>query len=286
MTPPPQRRRGLVPGLLLLGCILLPVLLLPWLPLEDPASVHLDQRLAPPAWWQAPVLGTDLKGRDLLARVLQGGRVSLLVGALGTLVALAVGLPWGLMAGWRGGRTDRLLMRLADALESVPLVVVVAFLLAVIQSRRDLLQTLGLERIHVFFAVVGLLFWVPAARVVRAETLRLRHAGHVLAARATGAGTLRLLRRHVLPGLLPALLALLTLTVPRVILAEAFLSFLGLGVEPPAVSWGLLAAEGLAALNPLVSCWWLLAVPAVALCGTLLALNLLGDALAFRADEQ
>lgn len=282
MSPPPSRRRRLTAGLLLLGIVVVPVLLLPWLPVADPAAVHLDQRLAPPGWWHAPLLGADLKGRDLLARVLHGGRVSLLVGALGTLVALAVGVPWGLAAGWRGGRTDRVLMRLADALESVPLVVVVAFLLGVLQGRRDLLAALGVERIHVFFAVVGLLFWIPAARVVRAETLRLRHAGHVLAARACGAGTARLLRRHVLPGLLPALLALLTLTVPRVILAEAFLSFLGLGVEPPAVSWGSLAAEGLAALNPLVSCWWLLAFPAAALCTTLLALNLLGDALAVR----
>ena len=251
----------------------------PWLPIADPGEVRLAQSLRPPAWSHAPVLGTDLKGRDMLARAIHGGRVSLLVGLLGTAIALAVGVPYGALAGLAGGRLERVMMRIADFLESLPLVVVVLFLLAVLQEYRRELGAVGIGRMELFYVAVGLLFWLPTARVARAEALRLRHAPYVEAARAMGAGRLRLLVRHVLPNMAPSLLVMLTLTVPRVVLLEAFLSFLGLGVEPPAVSWGLLASDGLAALNPLVACAWVLAVPATALALTLLALNLLGDGL-------
>lgn len=257
-------------------------LLAPLLPLPDPSEVRLDHQLQPPAWVRDPVLGTDLKGRDLLARSLFGARVSLLTGLVGTAIALAVGVPYGAIAGTAGGRVDRLMMRAADVLESLPLTVLVLFVLSIVQEYREELSSLGLTRLHLFFAAVGLLFWIPAARLTRAEALRLRRAPFVEAARSQGAGFGRIVRCHVLPHLWPSVLVLLTLTVPRVILMEAFLSFLGLGVEPPAVSWGLLAADGLAALNPLVSCWWILAVPSCALVLTLLCLNALGEGLQTR----
>lgn len=278
-------RRGLWIGLGLLGVVGALALLAPLLPLPDPAEVRFGRSLEPPAWLSDPVLGTDLKGRDLLARTLSGARVSLLAGLIGTALALALGLPYGAVAGLRGGRTDRVMMRAADFLESLPLVVVTLFLLSVAAAWRVPLEAAGITRIDLFFAAVGLLFWLPTARVARAETLRMSRAPFVQAARVQGAGTGWILRRHVLPNLWPTVLVMLTLTVPRVILMEAFLSFLGLGVEPPAVSWGSLASEGLAALNPLVSCWWLLAVPSAALALTLLALQLVGEGLQRRAPS-
>jgi len=273
------KRWGFRAGLALVAVFAALALLAPWLPLPDPAAVELDQRLEAPQWSAAPVLGTDAKGRDLLARLAHGARVSLAVGLFGSLIALAVGLPWGAVAGLLGGRTDRWMMRLADAMESLPMVVVVLFLLSLLGEYRAELAALGVGRIHVFYLAVGLLFWLPTARVVRAEALRLRRTGYVEAAAASGAGHRRILLRHLLPNLAPALLVMLGVTVPRVVLMEAFLSFLGLGVEPPAVSWGLLASDGLAALNPLVGCWWLLAFPAAALSLSLLGLNLVADGL-------
>ena len=265
-----------------LAFLLLIVAAAAWAPLlatTEPSAVDLSRRLAPPAWTAAPVLGTDIQGRDLLARILSGARVSLLVGLLGSAIALLVGVPYGAIAGLAGGRWDRWMMRIADFLESMPLVVVVLFLLSVLTEYRSELAELGIGRLQVFYGVVGLLFWLPTARVARAETLRLRSSTFVAAARASGATRLRIFRRHVVPNLVPAVLVMLGLTVPRVVLMEAFLSFLGLGVEPPAVSWGLLAADGLAALNPLVNCWWLLVFPAGALSGTLLALQVVSDGL-------
>ncbi len=238
-----------------------------------------EARLQPPGWISAPLLGTDPLGRDLLARTLAGARVSLLVGLLGALVALAVGVPYGASAAQLGGRGERLLMRAADALESVPMVVFLLFLLALLQEYRAEMAAIGLGRLHVFLFAVGLLFWLPAARVARAETLRLRGQAFVLAAQAGGAGRARVLFRHLLPNLAPATGSLLMLTLPRVVLMEAFLSFLGLGVEAPAVSWGVLAADGLAALNPLVDCWWILLVPSAFLVLTLWALEILARSL-------
>ena len=254
-------------------------LAVPALPLPDPSAFSLENALSPPAWTLQPVLGTDAQGRDLAARILWGARISLSVGFLGSLVALLIGLPWGAVAGYRGGRADRWMMRLCDALEGVPLVVVVLFLFAILQEYRMEMASIGLGRIHLFFFAVGALFWVPTARVSRAEALRLRKAPFIEASRGIGAPTISILLRHILPHLLSTVLVMLTLTLPRVVLMEAFLSFLGLGVEAPDVSWGILAREGLEALNPLVDCWWILVLPGMTLAFTLLALQRLGDGL-------
>jgi len=250
-------------------------LLAPWLPLADYRQMDADARLlAPgsPGHW----LGTDAQGRDLLARLLFGARISLLVGAVGTAVAMLIGLPYGAFAGLRGGRTDRLLMRLADALESVPMVVVVLFLLSLLREYRVEMEAIGFGRLQLFLCAIGFLFWLPTARVARAETLRLSRLPYLTAAKLHGQSTPALLRRHILPNLWPTLRVMWLLTVPRVILMEAFLSFLGLGVEAPAVSWGGLASDGLAAMNPLVPSWWLLAMPSAALALTLISLQQIG----------
>ena len=176
-------------------------------------------------------------------------------------------------------------MRIADAMESMPMVVLVLFLLSILSEYRMELDAIGIGRMHVFYLAIGLLFWLPTARIARAEALRLRSSSFVQAAQSVGSSRSRILIRHLLPNMAPSLLVMLGITVPRVVLMEAFLSFLGLGVEPPSISWGLLAADGLAALNPLVGCWWLLAFPAAALVASLLALNLVADGLRDRLGK-
>ena len=269
-----------------LFALVIGALVAPLLPLPNPATFSLEHALTPPNWIASPVLGTDAQGRDIAARVLWGARVSLTVGLLGSLVALLVGLPWGAVAGYRGGRIDRWMMRFCDGLESVPLVVVVLFLLTLLQEYRIEMDTVGIERIHLFYFAVGALFWLPTARVARAEALRLRKTAFVEAAQSLGASTPSILFRHVLPHLLATVLVMLTLTLPRVMLMEAFLSFLGLGVEAPAVSWGTLARDGLATLNPLVDCWWILAAPGAALALTLLAFQRLSDGVQKRLNPR
>ncbi|MBT3340484.1 MAG: ABC transporter permease [Planctomycetes bacterium] len=260
-------------------------LLGPYLPIQDPAAFHPEQSLQAPAWLQQPVLGTDAYGRDLLARTIWGARVSLLVGLLGTLVALLVGVPYGAISGFLGGRTDRIMMRLADTMESVPMVAFVLFLLSILQEYRSEMAALGIGRLHLLFFAVGLLFWLPTARVARSEALRLRDTAFSQAATAVGSSPIRTLKKHILPHLAAPVIVMLGLTLPRVILMEAFLSFLGLGVEAPNVSWGSLASEGLASMNPLIAGHWLFLVPAAALATTLLALHTLGDHLRDRFEK-
>ncbi len=245
----------------------------PYLPIADYRAMHTDSRLLPPQWIHAPFLGTDAHGRDLLARMLWGSRISLAIGLFGSCIAMLLGVPFGLWAGFSGGRWDRLLMRLADALESIPMVVFVLFLLSILQEYRAEMAALGFGRLHLFYFAVGVLFWIPTARVARAEALRLKSQAFVQAGLAQGLSQTSLMRRHLLPNMLPTLKVMLLLTVPRVILMEAFLSFLGLGVEPPAVSWGSLASEGLAALSPLVHAQWLVFLPSGAIACTLIALQ-------------
>jgi oligopeptide transport system permease protein len=224
-------------------------------------------------------LGTDAKGRDLLARCVYGSRVSLLVALAGALVSVLVGVTYGALAGYFGGRTDERMMRLVDALYSIPFLFVVILVITLLNEYRAELARLGVGRMTAFFVVLGLVTWLTMARVVRGQVLSLRNQEFVQAARVLGASHARILLVHVLPQLLGVVVVYLTLTLPSVMLYEAFLSFLGLGVEPPQVSWGLLAADALDALNPLKTAWWLVLGPALFLGSTLLALNVLGDGL-------
>jgi oligopeptide transport system permease protein len=235
----------------------------------------------------APWLGTDAKGRDLLARVVWGSRTSILAALAATLACLAIGATFGAVAGLAGGRTDDLLMRTVDALQSLPFVFLVIFLIGIVgEYRAELADRYGIDRETVFYVVLGAVSWLTTARLVRGQTQVLRRAPFVEAARVAGAGRSRILLAHVLPNVLPVVLVSLTLTVPTVMLTEAFLSFLGLGIEPPKVSWGILAADGIEAIHPLRVAWWLVLAPALAMGSVLLALNVVGDALRDALDPK
>jgi oligopeptide transport system permease protein len=224
-----------------------------------------------------PIFGTDSLGRCLLSRLVHGSRVSLLAALFAAAVSLAIGVAVGAVSGWRGGRTDLALMRLVDVFDSVPLVFVVIFVQSFLRGLRGGDAAPG-SQIYVFFAILGAITWITMARLVRGQVLSLRERPFVDAARTLGAPASWIIRRHVLPNLLSVILVALTLTVPRVMLFEAFLSFLGLGVESPAVSLGVLARAGLDSISVVEVRLWLVAVPGLALGLLLYALNVLGDA--------
>jgi peptide/nickel transport system permease protein/oligopeptide transport system permease protein len=238
---------------------------------------------SPPSWKHP--FGTDLNGRDVLYRVLTGGRISLLVGLCGALVSLFIGTAWGLVAGYAGGRVDALMMRVVDILYSVPRLI---FILIAINAFNAGLQEWasgeGLQwlvqssRIAILILTLGFIEWLTMARIVRGQVLSLKERQFVTAARALGQSHAKILVRHLLPNLAGIILVYLTLTIPAVVIDESFLSFLGLGIQAPQASWGSLLADGAGAINPVRSFWWLLVFPASAMALTLLALNFLGDA--------
>jgi ABC-type dipeptide/oligopeptide/nickel transport system permease subunit len=268
-----QNRAALAGAWLLLAivaaCCALPLLLA-----LDPQTTAPALRFEPPcaAHW----LGTDALGRDLLARLLVGGRTSLAIGLAATLASVGIGVVVGGIAGLRGGAVDEALMRVVDFLYGIPymfLVILVMLLFA---------DTARGEALPVFVAL-GLVQWLTMARIVRGQVLALRGSDFVLAARACGASEARILFRHLLPNCLGPIVVFATLTVPSVIILESYLSFLGLGVQ---LSWGQLVAEGVAVVNPIQSPWWLLAFPSGFLGATLLALNFLGDGLRDALDPR
>ncbi len=242
------------------------------------------KQYAPPSW-EHP-FGTDLNGRDVLYRVLTGGRISLLVGLCGAVVSLFIGTAWGLIAGYAGGRVDALMMRVVDILYSVPrlifiLIAINAFNAGLQEwaSREGLQWLVQSSRIAILILTLGFIEWLTMARIVRGQVLSLKERQFVTAARALGQSHTKILTRHLLPNLAGIILVYLTLTIPAVVIDESFLSFLGLGIQAPQASWGSLLADGAGAINPLRSFWWLLVFPAAAMSLTLLALNFLGDAL-------
>jgi oligopeptide transport system permease protein len=237
-------------------------------------------------WQSAAWLGTDARGRDLLARIVWGGRTSLSVALVAAAAALAIGVLYGAVAGLAGGRVDEALMRLVDVLQSVSFLFVVIYLVTLLGEQRAGLENVGLGREALFYLAIGAVSWLAMARVVRGQVLALRQADFVRAARLSGASSARILLVHVLPNVLPVVAVTLTLSVPSIVLYEAFLSFLGLGIEPPKVSWGLLCASGIEALNPIRLDWWLIAFPSLAIAAVLLALNLVGDGLRDALDPR
>ncbi len=226
--------------------------------------------------WTHP-MGTDNAGRDILARVLSGGQISLMVALISTLVSLVIGVSYGAIAGYVGGRVDDLMMRIVDVLYSLPYVIIVIVLLALLPAKTPTGQLAEL-----FFAL-GAVSWLTMARIVRGQVMSLKNQDFVLAARATGVSTQKIIFRHLVPNALGPVIVYATLTVPTVMLSEAFLSFLGLGVRPPRVSWGSLAADG---AQTLAIFPWQLIFPGVTMALMLLSLNFLGDGLRDALDPQ
>lgn len=235
------------------------------------------------------LLGTDGLGRDLLAQVFWGARISLIVGLVATLVSLVIGVTYGAISGFLGGWVDDAMMRFVDVLYSIPFIFVVIFVITILNepSIKSYLQDeLGIDRIFIFFILIGAIYWLTMARVVRGQIISLKQEQFVEAARTIGAGQLRIIFRHLVPNVLSVIIVYLTLTIPSVMLFEAFLSFLGLGVEAPDVSWGLLANEGIKVITPIKTYWWLVVFPGLALAMTLFALNFLGDGLRDALDPR
>jgi oligopeptide transport system permease protein len=232
--------------------------------------------------------GRDALGRDVLSCICWGARISLVVGFVATLVSLVIGVTYGAVAGYLGGRVDNAMMRLVDVMYSIPFIFVVIFILTMLNHDQTahVLAYYGVTRITVFYAVIGAIYWLTMARVVRGQVISLKTEPFVEAARALGAGRRRIIFLHLLPNVASVVLVYLTLTIPRVILFESFLSFLGLGVEAPDVSWGLLAREGFKALTPVEVYWWLVLFPSLGIGVTLLALNFLGDGLRDALDPR
>ena len=258
-----RRNRLAVTGGVMLIVLSLACIVGPWLSPYDYAEQDLDNTFAAPGakHW----LGTDQLGRDLLVRILYGGRISLGVGLCATFVALTIGVIYGAVAGWVGGRTDAVMMRLVDIIYALPFTIFV-ILLMVFFGRNIVL----------LFVAIGAVEWLTMARIVRGQIMSLKKMEFIEAARSLGFGNRRIIFRHLLPNALGPIIVYATLTIPAVMLLEAFLSFLGLGVQPPMSSWGTLIKDG---AEKMEEYWWLLVFPGALFSLTLFSLNFLGDGL-------
>jgi peptide/nickel transport system permease protein len=254
-------------GVTCIACTILAAVLAPLLSPADPLHNSLLDRLTPPMWAAGGTLryplGTDTLGRDVLTRLLYGARVSLLIGLSAVVLAGAVGVGLGLVSGYYGGRVDDILMRLGDIQLAFPILVLAIAILAVLGA--------SLGNVIV---VLGLSGWVTYARIVRGETLSLTQREFVEAARGIGVPDHLILWRHILPSVLPPVTVVATFSVARIIIAEASLSFLGLGVPPPMPSWGAMLDEG---RNYITTGWWLAMFPGLAIFLLVLGINLVGD---------
>jgi peptide/nickel transport system permease protein len=253
-----------------IGVFVLAALLAPLIAPADPMSGSLEDRLTPPAWAEGGslryLLGTDDLGRDILSRLIHGARVSLAVSVLAIFGAAVAGTSIGLVAGYFGGWTERIAMRIVDLALSFP-VIMLALLFAAL---------FGPSLVNIII-VLALVLWSPFARMARGETLRVKKLDYVDLARTAGSSHLRIMLRHILPNIAGALIVLATLQVGTVIVLEASLSFLGVGVPPPTPSWGSMVSDG---RNFIASAWWVSLIPGAAVLVVVLAANLLGDALA------
>ena len=233
---------------------------------------YQDLDLGPSGPSAQHLLGTDTLGRDLLTRMLYGSRISLLVGFLATLVALSIGVIWGTIAGFSGGKVDTIMMRIVDVLYGIPFIIFVILLMVIFGRNLILL-----------FMAIGAVEWLTMARIVRSQVMTLSKQEFILSARAMGVSKAGIIFRHLIPNSVGPVIVYATLTVPQIMLLEAFLSFLGLGVQAPLSSWGLLIRDGAVSMEEY---WWLLIFPSMAFSLTLFSLNFIGDGLRDALDPR
>ncbi|MDP3869277.1 ABC transporter permease [Phenylobacterium sp.] len=265
------RNWGAVGGMIMLAILVLVALIGPYVTPFAYDQINKNDV------WAAPLtgghlLGADSLGRDLLARLLMGLRVSLSIGLIATLVSLVIGVAWGAVAGFVGGVVDEVMMRIVDVLYSLPFIFFVILLMV----------TFGSNIILIFIAI-GAVEWLTMSRIVRGQTLSLKHKEFVEAARAAGLTQGSIITKHIVPNLLGPVVVYVTLTIPAVILAESFLSFLGLGVQPPMASLGTLIAGG---AQDMELAWWLLVFPSATMVITLMSFNFIGDGLRDAIDPK
>ena len=265
------RNRAAVAGAIVLGLLVLAALIGPWLTPYGYDQINKDDVWVPP-FTGAHLMGTDSLGRDLLARLLIGLRVSLAIGVTATFVSLVIGVAWGAAAGYAGGRVDEAMMRIVDVLYSLPFIFFV-ILLMVAFGRNFILM----------FVAIGAVEWLTMARIVRGQTQSLKQMEFIEAARAAGLTGPAIVARHIVPNLLGPVAVYVTLTIPSVILAESFLSFLGLGVQEPLTSLGVLISRG---AQDMEVAPWLLIFPAVTMAGALICFNFIGDGLRDAIDPR
>ncbi|MEM9740512.1 MAG: ABC transporter permease subunit [Pseudomonadota bacterium] len=265
------RNRAAVVSIWVLGVLIFVAAFGPALWVHDSETQSSLIKIAP-TFENLHVLGTDYLGRDYLARLMIALRISLLVGVIATLVSLVIGVTWGALAGFIGGRLDNIMMRIVDVLYALPFIFFVILLITVFG-----------QNIFLIFAAIGAIEWLTMARIVRGQTLAIKSREFIEAARAAGVSQLAMIRRHILPNVIGPVAVYVTLTIPVVILAESFLSFLGLGVNEPLTSLGVLISQG---ANEMRDRAWMLLIPAGTMAVTLLALNFLGDGLRDALDPK
>ena len=265
-----SRNRAVMFGGFILILLIICAALAPWIAPYSYSYQNLSLGASPPS--ADHLLGTDVLGRDLLSRILYGARISLLVGFVATGVALVIGVSWGIIAGYIGGRVDSIMMRIVDILYGLPFIIFIILLMVIFGRNLWLL-----------FGAIGAVEWLTMARIVRGQVIGLKNQEFVMAAKAMGVSNLSMFRRHLLPNILGPIAVYATLTIPQVMLLEGFLSFLGLGIQPPMSSWGTLIKDGVESMEEFS---WLLIYPGITFTITLFALNFFGDGLRDALDPK
>ena len=264
------RNKAAMLGAFILILLIIVAALAPWIAPYSYSYQDLNLGASPPS--ADHLLGTDVLGRDLLSRILYGARISLLVGFVATGVALVIGVSWGIIAGYAGGKVDSIMMRIVDVLYGLPFIIFIILLMVIFGRNLWLL-----------FGAIGAVEWLTMARIVRAQVIGLKNQEFVLAAKAMGVSNISMFRRHLLPNILGPIAVYATLTIPQVMLLEGFLSFLGLGIQPPMSSWGTLIKDGVESMEEYS---WLLVYPGITFTITLFALNFFGDGLRDALDPK
>ena len=264
------KNKAAVAGAIVLLVLIVLAAFAPWIAPYPYAYQNLDLGASPPS--SVHLLGTDVLGRDLLSRILYGARISLLVGFIATTVALIIGVSWGIIAGYAGGKIDSVMMRIVDILYGLPFIIFIILLMVIFGRNLWLL-----------FLAIGAVEWLTMARIIRGQVLSIKNQEYVLSAKAMGVSNFYMFRRHIFPNVLGPIAVYATLTIPQVMLLEAFLSFLGLGIQPPMSSWGTLIRYGVESMEEY---WWLLVFPGITFTITLFSLNFFGDGLRDALDPK